>query len=233
MALPATFSTTLIRSLGVPAAAAMLAVLSGCEKAMQDMYNQPKFKPLAASTLWRDGRSARPEVGGAIAYSAGALAGTSSGRLGALSPPATEAPTYPVDEDGRIRARLAPTARPPAPATKPLPITLATLARGRERFDIYCAPCHSVAGDGDGMVVRRGFPRPPSYHTDRLRKAPDAHFYSVITNGYGVMYAYADRVAPDDRWAIVAYIRALQLSQSARIDDAPADRRRDLERTTR
>jgi mono/diheme cytochrome c family protein len=233
MAPPATFSTTLTRLPGVLAVAAMLALLSGCEKAMQDMYNQPKFKPLAASTLWRDGRSARPEVTGTIAHSTGALAGTSSGRLGALPPPATQAPTYPVDENGRIRAQLTPMARPPALATNPLPITLATLARGRERFDIYCAPCHSVAGDGDGMVVRRGFPRPPSYHTDRLRKAPDAHFYSVITNGYGVMYAYADRVAPADRWAIVAYISALQLSQDARIDDVPAARRPDLERTAR
>ena len=83
------------------------------------------------------------------------------------------------------------------------------------------------------MVARRGFPRPPSYHTDRLRNAPDAHLYSVITNGYGVMYAYADRVTPADRWAIVAYIRALQLSQDARIGDVPADRRKDLEQTAR
>ncbi|HKU86877.1 MAG TPA: c-type cytochrome [Casimicrobiaceae bacterium] len=246
MALPSTHPTTLtrsVRALTVPATlvrflrafavAAMLPLLPGCEKAMQDMYNQPKFKPLAASTLWGDGRSARPEVRGAVAYSAGALAGTSSGRLGELPAPASEAPTYPVDDNGQIRANLTPDAPRPTLATNPLPITRATLERGRERFDIYCAPCHSVAGDGDGMVVRRGFPSPPSYHTDRLRKAPDAHFYSVITNGYGVMYAYADRVAPADRWAIVAYIRALQLSQSARIGDVPAARRQALERTSR
>jgi mono/diheme cytochrome c family protein len=170
---------------------------------------------------------------GAVARSAGAFAGTSSGRLGALPPPASEAPTYPVDETGHVRADLSSSSPPPALATNPLPLTLTTLARGRDRFDVYCAPCHSIVGDGDGMVVRRGFPRPPSYHTDRLRKAPDAHFYSVITNGYGVMYAYADRVSPADRWAIVAYIRALQLSQNARIGDVPADRRADLERTTR
>ena len=223
----------LIRALGLLALATMLAALSGCEKAMQDMYNQPKFKPLAASTLWSDGRSARPEVPGAVAHGAGAIAGTSSGRLGALPPPASDAPTYPVDDEGRIRARLTPAAQPPALAPNPLPMTLETLARGRERFGIYCAPCHSIAGDGDGMVARRGFPRPPSYHTDRLRNAPDSHLYSVITNGYGVMYAYADRVAPADRWAIVAYIRALQLSQNARIGDVPADRRKDLERTAR
>ncbi len=98
---------------------------------------------------------------------------------------------------------------------------MALLQRGRERFDVYCSPCHSVVGDGDGMVVRRGFPAPPSYHIERLRAAPDHHFYDVITHGYGVMYPYGDRVAPDDRWAIVAYIRALQLSQHAAASDAP------------
>ncbi len=97
----------------------------------------------------------------------------------------------------------------------PLPPTAALLQRGRERFDIYCAPCHGRSGYGDGMVVRRGFPAPPSYHTDALRHAPDSHFYQVITHGYGVMYPYAARVSPRDRWAIVAYIRALQLSQHA------------------
>src|SRR6185437_8605404 len=206
--------------------AGMIALaLAGCEKAMQDMYNQPKYKPLAASTLWHDGRSARPEVPGAVAYSAGASAGTSSGRLGALPLPADAPPTYPVDARGNILANPAPGSPQPLRAGNPLPITQQTLARGRERFDIYCSPCHSIVGDGDGMVVRRGFPTPPSYHTDRLRNAPDAHFYSVITHGYGAMYSYADRVAPHDRWAIVAYIRALQLSQNARIGDVPADRR--------
>lgn len=200
---------------------------------MQDMYNQPKYKPLAASALWRDGRSSRPDVAGTVAYSAGASAGTSSGRLGALPLPADVAPTYPVDEHGTIKANLTPGSAPPLLATNPLPIDRPTLERGHERFDIYCAPCHSIAGDGDGMVVRRGFPNPPSYHTDRLRNAPDAHFYSVITNGYGMMYSYADRVAPDDRWAIVAYIRALQLSQNARIADVPPEHRADLAKGTR
>jgi mono/diheme cytochrome c family protein len=89
------------------------------------------------------------------------------------------------------------------------------LERGRERFNIYCAPCHGQSGDGAGMVVQRGFPAPPSYDTEALRAAPDSHFYDVITDGYGVMYPYADRIGPNDRWAIIAYIRALQLSQSA------------------
>src|SRR5207248_8548296 len=101
----------------------------------------------------------------------------------------------------------------------PYPMTMRLMQHGRERFDIYCAPCHSVVGDGDGMVARRGFPHPPSYHIDRLRNAPDRHFYDVMTQGYGVMSSYANRVPPEDRWAIVAYIRALQLSQYARIED--------------
>jgi mono/diheme cytochrome c family protein len=95
------------------------------------------------------------------------------------------------------------------------------LARGQQRYDIYCSPCHGLSGDGDGMIVRRGFPAPPSYHTARLRAAPAQHFFDVISNGYGVMYSYAARVEPRDRWAIVAYVRALQESRRAKLADAP------------
>ncbi len=111
----------------------------------------------------------------------------------------------------------------------PPPVTMALLQRGRERFDIYCAPCHSRLGDGNGMIVQRGFPHPPSYFSDALRKAPNQLFYDVITHGYGVMYPYADRVDPADRWAIVAYIRALQTSASASQSDVPADQRSTLQ----
>ena len=104
-------------------------------------------------------------------------------------------------------------------------ITRELLERGRERFDVFCSPCHGIAGDGDGMVVRRGFPRPPSYHSDPLRAASDAHFYAVITHGYGAMYSYATRVPPPDRLAIIAYIRALQLSQQAPVDALSPDQR--------
>ena len=218
---------------GVLSVATMALTLSGCEKAMKDMYSQPKYTPLVASRFWADGRSARPSVDGTVPYSGGATAGTSSGRLSRSTPPLPDAPTYPIDENGQTKATLTPGSEPPLTATNPLPIDHATLARGRERFDIYCSPCHSIAGDGDGMVVRRGFPSPPSYHTDRLRNAPDAHFYSVITNGYGMMYSYVDRVAPADRWAIVAYIRALQLSQNARIGDVPPAQRAALEQEKR
>jgi mono/diheme cytochrome c family protein len=99
------------------------------------------------------------------------------------------------------------------------PLTLALLERGQQRYRIYCTPCHSELGDGNGMVVQRGFPHPPSYHSDRLRQATTQHFYDVITHGYGAMYSFAGRVAPDDRWAIAAYIRALQLSQQASAAD--------------
>ncbi len=105
------------------------------------------------------------------------------------------------------------------------PVTLALLERGQQRFRIYCTPCHSELGNGNGMVVQRGFPPPPSYHIDRLREAPVAHFYDVMTNGYGAMYSFANRVQPADRWAIAAYIRALQKSQHATVADVPADQR--------
>ena len=107
-------------------------------------------------------------------------------------------------------------------AADPPPVDMALLRRGQERFEIFCTPCHGFDGDGDGAVVRRGFPRPPSYYEPRLMAAPGKHFFETITNGFGVMYSYASRVPPHDRWAIVAYIRALQQSRSMRLADAPA-----------
>jgi len=119
-------------------------------------------------------------------------------------------------------------ARDEKPVAVP-PVTMALLKRGQQRFDIYCAPCHSKIGDGRGMIVQRGFPQPPSYYIARLRDAPNQHFYDVITHGYGAMYSYADRVGAEDRWAIVAYIRALQASASAQIADVPPDKRQTLQ----
>jgi len=113
-------------------------------------------------------------------------------------------------------------------ATERPALTPELLARGREQFDIFCSPCHDRTGHGNGMVVQRGMPNPPSYHSERLRAADDQHFFDVITNGHGVMYSFASRVAPADRWAIVAYIRALQLSQHAALDDVPAEERERL-----
>ncbi len=106
-------------------------------------------------------------------------------------------------------------------AKNPAQVSLALIERGRERYGIYCAPCHGLAGDGDGVIVAHGFPAPPSYHIDRLLAAPAQHFYDVISDGYGVMFAYRDRLEPHDRWAIAAYVRALQLSRRARIAQVP------------
>lgn len=179
------------------------AWLAGCEKAKQDMYDQPKYKPLSRSELFADGNSSRPLPQGSVPYSKGPFAGTSSGRKG-------------TDEvKNTIAAERA--------QTNPYPVTMQLLLRGRQRYEIYCMPCHSAAGDGDGWIARRGFPHPPSYHEDRLRQAPDRHFFDVMTNGHGIMLPYADRVDPPDRWAIVAYIRALQLSQHADVSKLPND----------
>lgn len=177
-----------------------LLLLPGCEKAMRNMYEQPKYGPLVESTLWPDGQSARSLEPGVVVRGAGALAGSSSGRQGDVA----------------------------LTASMPPPVTIDALRRGRERYDIYCAPCHSVSGDGDGMVVRRGFPAPASLHSPAMRAASDAHLFDVISSGYGVMYAFADRIGPSDRWAIVAYVRALQRSQHSSIDDVPQAERHAL-----
>lgn len=113
-----------------------------------------------------------------------------------------------------------------AAIAEPPLVSPALLARGREQYDVFCSPCHGLAGDGDGMVVRRGFPSPPSYHLPRLRAAPARHLFDVISDGYGVMYPYAARVPPADRWAIIAYIRALQLSRQAALSQVPDARER-------
>jgi mono/diheme cytochrome c family protein len=124
-------------------------------------------------------------------------------------------------------------AQPPLPGTvaredpvadaPPPPVTLALLEQGRQRYGIFCTPCHGPAGNGDGLVVRRGFPQPPDFHDEALRKAPSRHFFDVITGGYGVMFPYGSRIPPADRWAIVAYIRALQLAGHAEVAMLPAD----------
>jgi mono/diheme cytochrome c family protein len=130
---------------------------------------------------------------------------------------------WPVKPPLHTVARDAPLKPPSAP-----PLTMALLERGKQRFEIYCAPCHSRTGDGNGIIVQRRFPRPPSYYSEELERASNEHFYHVITHGHGVMFSYADRVDPSDRWAIIAYIRALQASANATAADVPADKREAL-----
>jgi mono/diheme cytochrome c family protein len=174
--------------------------LAGCERTMQDMYAQPRLGPDAASPLFADGKGSRPPPQGSLPIAMGDLAATSSGRHGRAE----------------LAARVAAEA-----ASEPPPATAALLDRGRSRYDIACTPCHGPVGDGDGLVVRRGFPRPPSFHQARLRDAPDRQVYDVVTQGYGAMPSLADRLAPEDRWAVVAYVRALQLAQHAPLADLP------------
>ena len=157
----------------------------------QDMHDQPKFKPLAKSDFYPDLRSARPPVEGTVAR--GDLQEDTYFYMGKMG-----------QNPGNYM---------------PFAVTEADLERGRERFDIYCAPCHSRLGDGNGMIPQRGFRHPPTYHDDRLRKAPLGYFFQVITEGFGAMPEYASQIPPRDRWCIVAYIRALQLSQNATVAD--------------
>jgi hypothetical protein len=162
-------------------------LLAGCR---QDMHDQPRFKPLAKSDFYTDLRAARPLIEGTVAR----------GHL---------------HEDTYLYTGMVGNSSTPGDYM-PFPVTEEVLDRGRLRFNIYCAPCHSRLGDGDGIVPAHGFPRkPPSYHIERLRQAPLGYFYGIITHGFGIMPDYATQISPQDRWAIVAYIRALQLSQNA------------------
>lgn len=200
-------------SVRMPALLFALLALAGCERAMHDMYAQPKQDPYEPSALFADGSSMRTPPAGSQPMAAGAMADTSSGRLGGVRPFPPPGQSLPLDDMGRPLGQSATVDGGQPLPVNPLPVTMPLLRRGQERFNIYCAPCHGRSGDGAGMIAQRGFPAPPSYHIDKLRNAPDGHFYRVISNGYGVMYPYADRIPPADRWAIVAYIRALQLSQ--------------------
>jgi mono/diheme cytochrome c family protein len=159
-----------------------------------DMQDQPKFIPLRKSDFYPDQRSSRGVIEGTVAR--GQLRDDTYFYTGLIG-----------GAPGNVM---------------PFPVTKQVLERGRERYNIYCSPCHSELGDGNGMIVQRGYRRPPSYHTDRLRNAPLGHFYDVISNGFGAMPDYSAQVAPADRWAIIAYIRALQYSQNAPANAIPA-----------
>ena len=177
-----------------------LCATTGCG-IRKAMYDQPKVRTLAESEFFEDGSSARALVENTIAQ-------------GFLY---EDAHLY----DGKVDGKPA--------EIFPFPVTKEVVKRGQSRFNVYCMPCHGVVGAGDGMVVQRGFKVPPSYHIDRLRQAPPGYFFEVITRGFGTMNSYAAQVKAEDRWAIVAYIRALQLSQNATIEDVPASDRASLE----
>jgi len=172
-----------------------LATLLGAAACRQEMYDQPKYEPLEASAFFPDQRSARHLVEGTVSR-------------GSLSDDARF-------HTGRERGQLV--------TAFPRPAARGVLERGRERYDIFCAPCHDRVGEGRGMVVQRGYRPPPSFHIDRLREAPVGHFFDVISNGFGAMPDYAAQIPSEDRWAIVAYVRALQLSQGARLADVPRE----------
>ncbi|HEX9047279.1 MAG TPA: cytochrome c [Verrucomicrobiae bacterium] len=160
----------------------------------RDMFNQPKAAPLRESSLFANGAASRP------------------------LPPHTVARGHLESNEafytGMVGTNLV--------AEFPIPVTRPLLERGRQRFEINCVPCHGETGEGNGIVVQRGFPAPPSYHIERLRTAPAGHYFDVITRGYGAMFSYAARVSPEDRWAITAYIRTLQFSQHAASADLSA-----------
>jgi hypothetical protein len=178
-------------------------LLSACR---QQMADQPRYEALEASAFFADHRSARPLPEGVVARGF-------------------------LNEDdhlyrGRVNDQLA--------TTFPFEITADVLARGRERYNIFCTPCHDRAGSGNGMAVRRGFRSPPpTFHMDRLRDAPVGHFYDVITNGFGAMNDYAVQIEVRDRWAIVAYVRVLQLSENVNVQELPPRDRQELERLPR
>lgn len=197
---------------------ALLALLAGCSE--QDMVVQPKYETYQESAFFADGMSARPLVAGTVAR--GQLRTDTAYYQGKTGEAYID--TIPI----RV---FDPKAKADSPEDRAERRKI--LERGQQRYNIYCSPCHDRTGDGRGMIVLRGFSPPPTYHQPRLRDAPVGHFYHVITHGYGAMYSYGSRIPPDDRWAIVAYIRALQVSRSATLDDVPAPERPRLEALAR
>jgi len=185
------------------AALALAALAPACFRRRK--YSQPTYKSLRSSDFFTDGRASRDFPKGTIARG------------------------FLREDDFFYRGK-----QDTAFAKDfPMPVTRAVLDRGRERYNIYCTPCHDWAGSGRGMVVRRGFKQPPSFHIDRLRDSPPGYFFDVMTNGFSTMSSYASQVPPEDRWAIAAYIRALQLSQQVKLRDLPAEERQRAEEALR
>jgi len=180
-------------------ACASLLLQAGCR---QDMHDQPKYKPLSVSSFFPDGRSARPIPVGTVSRDE-------------------------LDETDSIHTGNAPNGA--FLDTIPVPVTEALLRRGQERYDIFCTPCHDLLGTGHGMVAQRGFKIPSDLNSDRVRQLPPGYIFQVITNGYQAMPDYEDQVPVEDRWAIVAYLRALELSRHATMAEVPPQSRTQLE----
>ncbi len=181
---------------------AVAALSASVAACRQDMHDTPRYEPLEATTFFANGAASRQLVANTVAR----------GQLN------EDRHLFEGVVDGK-----------PAD-TFPMPVTAAVMARGQERFDVFCSPCHGRTGVGNGMIVQRGFRQPPSFHDARLRNAPVGYYFDVITHGFGAMQDYSTQVPVADRWAIAAYIRALQASRAATVDDVPADRRADLAR---
>ena len=202
---------------------AFCLLFAGCRMDMQD---QPKYKYYRAGDkkFFPDGSSSRPRVEGTVARQAGPYRDredylyTGKAAGAAMQPNASTAVRANVPAGA---AGAATTTATGGPDVFPVPIDRAALERGRDRFQIYCSACHGMTGEGDGLIVRRGFQRPPSFYDDRLQEGatPASHFFDVITNGWGAMPDYASSVSPEDRWKIIAYLRALQLSRKLKVDE--------------
>ncbi len=217
-----------------------LLLLASCGSNMRD---QAKCQPLEGSSFFADGKCARDLPPNTVARGflqadqpqptgANAAAGAPAGATAAPASGATAAPAAGATAAPASGATAAPTAAAGAGVQAqdfPFPVTRDVLSVGHLSYDTFCSPCHGLTGNGDGMIVQRGFPAPPTFHQQRLRDVQPGYIYGVITNGFGRMYSYASRVKPDERWAIVAYIRALQLSQDATLDDVPPEERPKLE----
>lgn len=175
-----------------------------------DMQDQPRYKAYKKSDFFKDGRAMRDLPEGTVAR--GLLKDNKAFYTGKIDNPDPNAQSQTTTDS---RGNTLVSSFPNAIDEFPVPVTKALVDRGQERYNIYCIVCHGAVGAGDGMIVRRGFSQPPTYHDDRLRNAPVGHFFDVITNGWGKMNPYGHMIAPADRWAIVAYIRALQASQNS------------------
>jgi mono/diheme cytochrome c family protein len=210
---------------------AVCLLASACRRDMQD---QPKMKPYRSTVFFKDGLSTRPPIEGTVArgflktdteFFTGKKAGKAGGSP-AASPALTPAGPQPAAANRSAGASASASqgaaAYPDDVEIFPIPVTKEVVHRGKERYEIFCSACHGFTGNGDGMIVRRGFRRAASFNDDRLRQAPVGHFFDAITNGWGAMPSYAPQIPAQDRWAIVAYIRALQLSQQSQGTPAPA-----------